>query len=281
MTTSTSAGVTGAGPAPRRALALALVLGVVAAVAGCGDRPVRPATHAAASTDRAAPSTTAPPSSSTTPSTAVTVTATAPTVTVPATLAARAIRSTVQQGGARFRSDAVVPGGQTLARREGVVDWAAARGSARSLADQGLYTAGPSTGLVLVARTWLTGPSTVEQAVEGGRVSGQAKPVLGGVARFVGLNATGDGSGAPALEAALAEAVGSGPLLSRGAEQVDGREAQHYVTTSRAGATDLWLDTRGRIVRLQVRGEGGPAYSVLTFTAFGAGLPVDPPPTTG
>ena len=67
--------------------------------------------------------------------------------------------------------------------------------------------------------------------------------------------------------------------LSRGAEQVNGRAAQHYVTTSRAGGTDLWLDTRGSIVRLQVRSKGGPAYSVLTFTAFGAGLPVDPPPT--
>jgi hypothetical protein len=183
----------------------------------------------------------------------------------------------VAEGGARFRSDAVVPGGQTLARREGVVDWAAGRGSARSLADQGLLTAGRSTGLVPVAWTWLTGPSTVEQAVEGGRASGRAKPVLGGVVRFVGLDATGDGSGAPDLEAALAEAVGSGPLLSRGAEEVDGREAQHYLTTSRAGATDLWLDTRGRIVRLRVRDEGGPAYSVLTFTAFGADLQVDPP----
>lgn len=275
MTTSTSSGVTGAGPAPRRALALAVVLGVVAAVAGCGDRPVTPASRAARPTDRAAPS------SAATPSSAASTTATAPAVTAPATLAARAIRSTVEEGGAHFRSDAVVPGGQTLARREGVVDWTAGRGSARSLADQGLWTGGASTGLVLVARTWLTGPSTVEQAVEGGRASGRAKPVLGGVARFVGLDATGDGSGVPALKAALAEAVGSGPLLSRGAEQVDGREARHYVTTSRAGATDLWLDTRGRIVRLRVRGEGGPAYSVLTFTAFGAGLPVDPPPPAG
>lgn len=275
MFTSTCSGLAGASSAPRGALALVLVLGVVGAVAGCGDSPVPPASRAARPTDRAAPSSTA------TPSSAASTMATPSAVTAPATLAARAIRSTVEEGGARFRSDAVVPGGQTLARREGVVDWAAGRGSARSLADQGLLTAGASTGLVLVARTWLTGPSTVEQAVEGGRASARARPVLGGVARFVGLDATAEGSEAPALEAALAEAVGSGPLLSRGEERVDGREAQHYVTTSSAGATDLWLDTRGRIIRLRVHGEGGPAYLVLTFTAFGAGLPVDSPPTTG
>ena len=272
---------TGGRAARRSALALAVMLVAMAAVAGCGDTPVPPASRAARSTDSTAssPTPSSPPDPS--PTSSTTTTTPAATAPAPAALATRAIHSTVKEGGARFRSDAVVPGGKTLARREGVVDWAAGRGSARSLADEGLFTAGASTGLVLVARTWLTGPSTVEQAVEGGRASGPRKPVLGGVARFVGLDVPGDGSGAPALEAALAETVGGGPLRSRGAEQLNGRRAQHYVATSRAGATDLWLDTRGRIVRLQVHGEGGPAYTVLTFTAFGAGLPVDPPPSTG